>query len=318
MQVLSSTAHHTGTDLRQRMPSVEAELAGLRAQVARLEAEKEALRWAANHDDLTGLPNRRLLTRLAPSMLDGPAVVFMLDLNGFKPVNDQFGHEAGDCVLRLIAQRLASSARDDLVARLGGDEFAGVLTKPQTFGRWWHPAIAKIAAAIAEPMLIGGRTFTVTASIGLAATHGQTPIGELLHRADLAMYQAKHQMRMMGDPLATVVCDPIAGTEIIHHDSRTLEGSTVVVLELSKPDGEGGAPAHEPHDRHPADVVPASSYRSGDPVWVYREGAWREGFVEAASARAVLARYRGKTGPGMLTDTVWAEYVHPRAAMSEG
>src|SRR5688572_16250822 len=107
------------------------EIAGLRAQVARLQAEREALQYAAGHDELTGLPNRRLFYALASRVLDTTdesAAVMMIDLDGFKPINDRHGHAAGDHVLRIIACRLAAWAGDNLVARLGGDEFAVLLT----------------------------------------------------------------------------------------------------------------------------------------------------------------------------------------------
>jgi Diguanylate cyclase, GGDEF domain len=127
--------------------SDEAELARLRTQVAWLQAERAALWWAVGHDELTGLANRRLFQTLAPSLLGdhpGEAVVVVLDLNGFKPVNDRLGHDAGDLVLRLVAERLARCG-DDLVARFGGDEFAAVLTGPPDCDRWWEPAVKALS-----------------------------------------------------------------------------------------------------------------------------------------------------------------------------
>jgi diguanylate cyclase (GGDEF)-like protein len=172
----------------------DAELARLRAKVAWLQAERAALWWAMGHDELTGLPNRRLLYALAPTLLGeagGSAVVAVLDLNGFKPINDTFGHDTGDTVLRIVAQRLSSCAGDNLVARMGGDEFVAVLTGGGGSGPWWRPAVATLSSAVAEPIPVGGRTLRVTASIGVALAHDGAPVGELLRRADLAMYHAK-------------------------------------------------------------------------------------------------------------------------------
>src|SRR3954453_22992843 len=119
-----------GAAPRQRGQSPEAELARLREQVAWLKAERLALWWAVGHDELTGLANRRLFSTLAPLLVGegDAAAVIILDLNGFKPINDAFGHEAGDVVLQTVGERLARCAGDGLVARLGGDEFTAVLT----------------------------------------------------------------------------------------------------------------------------------------------------------------------------------------------
>lgn len=180
----------------QQASSPEVELVQLRAQVAWLEEERAALWWAVGHDELTGLANRRLFHALAPPLLrerGSRAVVIVLDLNGFKPINDRFGHDAGDHVLRIVAGRLASCATDSLAARFGGDEFAAVLASPHppSCPYWWQRVVASLSATIAEPIPIAGKFLRVTASIGVAPAHGDAPIGELLRRADLAMYQAK-------------------------------------------------------------------------------------------------------------------------------
>ena len=173
----------------------EAELARLRAQVAWLEAERAALWWAVFHDELTGLANRRGLPRFAAPVLrerGRPSAVIALDLNGFKPVNDRFGHAVGDRVLCVVAQRLVHCV-GDLAARIGGDEFAAVLTGPHpgVHGQWWKPAVAALSAAIAEPVPVAGGTVAVTASIGVVRARAGAPITELLRKADHAMYQAK-------------------------------------------------------------------------------------------------------------------------------
>ena len=193
MDVLGPAAR-IGVDPYRCTSTAEEELARLRAQVAWLEAERAALSWAVGHDELTGLANRRLFARLAPPLLRTglPAVVFVVDLNGFKPINDSLGHDAGDRVLQCVAQRLAARAGDGLVARVGGDEFTGVLTQARGApAQWWRPVVAALSAAIAEPMGVAGRILRVTASIGVAPAHDGVVVGELLRRADLAMYHAK-------------------------------------------------------------------------------------------------------------------------------
>jgi diguanylate cyclase (GGDEF)-like protein len=174
----------------------EAELARLRAQVASLQSERAALWWAINHDELTGLANRRLLNTLGPSLLRRTSryAVLVLDLNGFKPINDRYGHAVGDEVLRTVARRLSRCLIDDLAVRLSGDEFAAILTESSLIGprQDWLTLVGAISTTVAEPMTIDGNELTVTASIGVATDNGEpTAIAELIRRADLAMYRAK-------------------------------------------------------------------------------------------------------------------------------
>ncbi|MFG2058182.1 GGDEF domain-containing protein [Micromonospora sp. NPDC048930] len=174
--------------LRRRAQRAEAEL-------ALLQAELEAERHAASHDPLTGLPNRRAFFRLAAALLTDaagqPLVAIVLDLDGFKQVNDRYGHAAGDQVLVSVAQRLRAFAGDNLVARLGGDEFAGLLATPTVDRRWIEHATRRLCEALAAPIPLGTRTVQVTASVGLAPVHGPTQLTDALCRADAAMYQAK-------------------------------------------------------------------------------------------------------------------------------
>jgi diguanylate cyclase (GGDEF)-like protein len=174
----------------------EPEMARLRAQVALLESERAALRWAVNHDDLTGLPNRRLLDAVGPSMLRKATrfAVLVLDLNGFKPVNDRYGHAVGDEVLRTVGRRLSDCLVNDLAVRLSGDEFAAILTESSLVGARhdWLTLVAAISEAVAEPMNIDGNDLAVTASIGVTTGSGEpATMAELVRRADLAMYRAK-------------------------------------------------------------------------------------------------------------------------------
>src|SRR5690349_1414948 len=179
-----------------REEAAQAELARLRAQVARLESERAAMWRALHHDDLTGLANRRLLDSVGPAMLRQARrhAVLVLDLDGFKPVNDRFGHAVGDEVLCTVGRRLAGCLVDDLAVRLSGDEFAAILTESSLTGarQNWPALVGAIWAAVAEPMTIAGNRLVVTASIGVTTGAGEPPtMTELIRRADLAMYHAK-------------------------------------------------------------------------------------------------------------------------------
>jgi len=159
--------------------------------------EEEALH-DANHDELTGLPNRRLLATRAASALAATALrnarcaLFAIDLDGFKEINDRFGHDVGDLVLREIAARLARAMRpQDTVARRGGDEFAVLV--PDTGHRVDIERIAqRLLAALAQPVDAANAMIAVSASVGVAVApdHG-VDLERLLQLADLAMYEAK-------------------------------------------------------------------------------------------------------------------------------
>ncbi|MEU7906283.1 GGDEF domain-containing protein [Actinoplanes sp. NPDC049118] len=139
----------------------------------------------AFRDDLTGLPNRaRLMQRLTALLTDGPVTVFLIDLNDFKPVNDTYGHAAGDRLLIEVGARLRSSMRTgDTAARLGGDEFAVLMP-----GYAGH-RLPDLTAALNGTVQIDGNDVPLSASIGCAEGTGHAE--ELLHRADLAMYGNK-------------------------------------------------------------------------------------------------------------------------------
>nr|WP_297382130.1 diguanylate cyclase [uncultured Roseateles sp.] len=167
--------------------------------VSALKESEATARHLAVHDALTGLPNRvRFTERLAGALTllgerVGLVAVCWVDLDGFKELNDQFGHEAGDVVLRVVAQRLQAGVRNhDLVARMGGDEFALLLTAL----RGEHeaePALRRMLASIAEPIrLPDGDHAAITASIGIAFAplHGRQAEA-LMRLAETAMTMAK-------------------------------------------------------------------------------------------------------------------------------
>lgn len=157
-------------------------------------------RWLAFHDQLTGLPNRSLLDRDLDVAIDraarsGTAVaVLYLDLDGFKPVNDALGHEAGDAVLRAVADRLRACTRaHDLAVRIGGDEFVVVLTDLARPGIVQAEAVAaNLERAIAAPVRIGEAETAVTVSVGIGVYPDDGEDGaRLVARADAAMYRDK-------------------------------------------------------------------------------------------------------------------------------
>ncbi|MFZ2853173.1 MAG: EAL domain-containing protein, partial [Rhodocyclaceae bacterium] len=157
---------------------------------------EERLNHLANHDALTGLPNRNLLNdRLAHAIArrsDGMAAVLFLDLDRFKLINDSYGHDVGDELLKAAAARLAACLRnEDTVARLGGDEFV-VLLEDLPGTDTAASIAAKIASRLAEPLIVGGRELPIAASIGIALyPRDGCDAQNLLKNADTAMYRAK-------------------------------------------------------------------------------------------------------------------------------
>ncbi len=156
------------------------------------------LTYLANHDDLTGLPNRNLLNdRLSQaisyaSRLEVQFALFFLDLDSFKLINDGLGHDLGDSVLAKVAERIQACLRDeDTVARMGGDEF--IILLPSVKHDEDAAAIAlTLLDAIAQPCLIDGRELLLEASIGIALyPRDGEDAGSLLMHADAAMYGAK-------------------------------------------------------------------------------------------------------------------------------
>jgi diguanylate cyclase (GGDEF)-like protein len=165
---------------------------------ARLRARE---RFDAFHDPLTGLANRRALAdALAEVLARGEgAALAVVDLDGFKEVNDTLGHLAGDQLLRCLASRVRSCLPDGaLAARLGGDELAILL--PGSSRERAAELAACVRRCLAEPFRLGDRGLVLSASLGVAeAQPGDSP-GALLHRADVAMYRRKRQRRQGASP----------------------------------------------------------------------------------------------------------------------
>lgn len=168
--------------------------AGSRLLIALREARgaAEAFRLSLT-DELTDLPNRRALDSWLVQGLrdDKPLGLLLLDLDGFKEINDTFGHVAGDAMLGLVAQRISESLSSGArVARLGGDEFAVLLAQDAL--EHLVAVAGCLRAAIALPARVDGIEVTLGASVGAAVRDHEVAVGgDLLRRADIAMYQAK-------------------------------------------------------------------------------------------------------------------------------
>ena len=183
---------------RQQIDVFMETISRLRQKVMRLEQEAAQLHHFAYHDELTGLPNRSLLMdRLNQAIVQAARQqkqvgVLLLDLDGFKSVNDKFGHETGDILLQRVAERLLCCIRGaDTACRYGGDEFVVLL--PEVDGEKSAAEVAqKISLNLATPYAVDGHSISMTASIGIAVYPGDgSTQNDLIRRADIAMYLAK-------------------------------------------------------------------------------------------------------------------------------
>jgi diguanylate cyclase (GGDEF)-like protein/PAS domain S-box-containing protein len=199
--VLGTFAMYSGT---VRTPTAnESGLIEVATRIAGIAIERkraeDRIHFLANHDTLTGLPNRTLLKdRLAQAVLyaeryDRWATVVFIDLDNFKIVNDSLGHNAGDELLKIVAERMVRCVKaTDTVVRLGGDEFVIILFDQPKSVDLVSAALQKIRNAIAEPVCIDGRSLQVTGSIGIANYPKDGEDADtLLAHADAAMYRAK-------------------------------------------------------------------------------------------------------------------------------
>lgn len=177
-------------------------LIGTMLDVTQQKVSEQRVKEAAQHDPLTGLPNRALIFEYASHLLAAASrqhsrgALLFIDLDRFKPVNDLYGHEVGDRLLREVAERMRSCVRhEDLIGRLGGDEFVIVL--PYLGRGYSAPTVARhVIEALSRPFHFDGLELSISASVGISfyPQHGGD-IDILLHRADLAMYRAKESGR---------------------------------------------------------------------------------------------------------------------------
>jgi diguanylate cyclase (GGDEF)-like protein/PAS domain S-box-containing protein len=175
---------------------------GVGSDITEVRKTQERLTNLANMDVLSGLPNRGRVRQLLGEALSGatsghvPCAIMFLDLDGFKPVNDTFGHPKGDAVLKSVSQRLVKEVGEvGHVGRMGGDEFAIVIRDAQSRKKVEDLA-RRIICAVADPYHIDKAEIRIGVSIGCAfgPIDGQT-VDDLIQKADLALYQAKAQGR---------------------------------------------------------------------------------------------------------------------------
>ena len=175
--------------------------ASIRFDVTEKRKFLETLQWQAEHDELTGLPNRFLLSKALDQAIvkaksqPSTVAVGVLDLDGFKQINDRYGHEIGDRLLVAVADRLKHSMRiEDTVARLGGDEFVLILgvRDPKEL----ESALQRLLAALSAVYIIDGIGINISASIGVTLYPNDNENADtLLRHADQAMYKAKQSGR---------------------------------------------------------------------------------------------------------------------------
>ena len=192
--------------IRHRMP--DGCMVVLRSDITHFKERERAVELLSQHDHLTGLPNRRLLReRLAQALARGRrngeiVAILLIDLDGFKPINDKHGHEAGDHVLRLTANRLKGCLRAiDTVARYGGDEFV-VVVECETPTADVSAVAAKILEAVSRPIAplwttdLAAPNVVISCSIGISRypRDGDDPEA-LIKLAEAAMYQSKQSSR---------------------------------------------------------------------------------------------------------------------------
>jgi diguanylate cyclase (GGDEF)-like protein len=182
--------------------SLDADDLSLLDDLARMVEDEVAALELASVDELTGLSNRRAFQVLAEKSLaicrrqGCPATLLFLDLDDFKPINDRFGHDEGDCALREVADLLLETFRDsDVVARIGGDEFCVLLTG--TSAVEMKQPIARMAESVRARNEAPGMRYALGYSVGVASLDPARPVSlvELVNEADRSMYEHKRAKR---------------------------------------------------------------------------------------------------------------------------
>jgi diguanylate cyclase (GGDEF)-like protein len=255
----------------------------------------------AFHDSLTKLPNRALFADRLQHALDRmnrrqeAIAVLFLDLDAFKPINDSFGHEAGDRLLIAVSRRLQSCLRpEDTIARLGGDEFT-VLLEDITDVRYAIRVAERIADSLKTPIALDGHEASVTASVGIAVSTGResTP-DELLRNSDRAMYQAK---------------DSGKARYVVYHEGMTWAGPSVPA---SAQDG-AAAVEEEPADTEPIDQTDAVEAGAVEHADVLDEESGLEA-EPAIEEEPPAEKRRVVEGAGLFERTEQPEAEEPTAA----
>jgi len=191
-------------DIASHIWNMQKSLISIGMILVMLEEQVSNNEWLALHDELTGLPNRRLFADRLTTAIDradrtgSRLALLILDLNGFKSINDTLGHQAGDQVLREVASHLRASVRvSDTLARLGGDEFIIVATDlgvNQTLDHF----MASVRSALDRPIQVEGQSMMVSASLGMAIYPDDADDSiKLLRIADQRMYALKQRSEYM-------------------------------------------------------------------------------------------------------------------------
>ena len=198
---LRGVVRSPGDDPRRELDALRATNARLMRELTALKEREATAQRLADRDDLTGLYNRRRMLELLDSAITEATQLrqcvglLFIDLNGFKGVNDEYGHAAGDKILIAAAMRIAARVRTgDFVCRYGGDEFVVILPNVPDAS-----AVSRVADTIRDrvalPYWIQGQEQHLTAAIGESTyPHGGSSAEELLHRADQAMYRLKARL----------------------------------------------------------------------------------------------------------------------------
>jgi diguanylate cyclase (GGDEF)-like protein/PAS domain S-box-containing protein len=271
----------------------------------------ERLAHQAYHDELTGLANRTLFQQRLASVLADPAAaqvaVLFCDLDGFKAVNDSQGHDVGDALLGLVAQRLLYCVRgEDLVARFGGDEFAVLVT--DTHGLRAARDIAdRIEESLRRPFTLDDREVRVGVSIGIAlADPDADSVDLLLRNADLAMYRAKAEQNVAVVVFERAMHDALLARLKVEDDLRTALGGGELVLHYQ--------PTVELATGRPVGVEALMRwYRPGCGIVAPQEFigvAEENGFIEAMGQWALFEACR--------QGTAWQQFAAPGTAFSVG
>nr|WP_325047868.1 diguanylate cyclase [Pseudoalteromonas sp. T1lg23B] len=186
--------------VQARTQELQQSLEEVRLEVTKREQLQQQLEYESLHDNLTGLANRKYLfkelSRLAAKSQRSNLEIYVLyiDLDDFKPINDNYGHKAGDIVLQTVAKRLLAEVRSyDLVSRLGGDEFVVLMTEPLHFGVL-QQVCERLLQTVCMPVEISeNNRVQCGCSIGVTGNYAQPFSAEaILHQADDALYQAKN------------------------------------------------------------------------------------------------------------------------------
>lgn len=241
------------------------------SDITELQFVRHELEFMANHDPLTGLANRSLLREGLEGMLraDPCIAVLYIDLDRFKQINDLYGHDIGDSVLREVAQRLTALLRaDDVVARVGGDEFVAIASNITD----WDAARDlgdRIEAELSRPYLLDVGPVRIGASVGVAVSDASSTVAGLLSAADVHMYGAKARRSGIDGPPE-------------HDRRRPLRDRRALAIELAAGLGRGEVVAH---------LQPVFDLRTGNVVGMEALARWQH-------------PHRGMLGPSTFIDLV--------------